>query len=81
VKTTGKLDELILKRIRDFPGAKFRDIFDLDAKAACSKISNASRANLFRVLDARLQSLRMEGVIEYKNGWRLKREKNRRGVE
>jgi len=68
MKTTGKLDELILKRIRDFSGAKFRDIFDLNVKVACLQISNASAANLFRVLDARLQSLRMKGVIECRNG-------------
>ncbi len=69
--TIEKLDTMILNRIRDYPGAKLADIFDLDVKEACSRVSMAPVANLFRVCDRRLQFLRREGIIEYKGGWRL----------
>jgi hypothetical protein len=67
-----KIENLIISRIRNSPGAKFRDIFDLEVKAVCSKISNCAHDNLFRVVDRYLQSLRREGRINYrKGGWFL----------
>lgn len=67
------LEDLIIRRIRDFPYAKFADIFDADVKEACAKASpTVAHSNLFRVADRVLQSLRKEGRIKYqRGGWHL----------
>ena len=64
-----QLADLIYTRIRDFPGAKFNDIFDLSVVEACRATSGIVHYhNLFRIADSTLQALRKQKKIEYRRG-------------
>jgi len=72
--TFEKLDDMVILKIRNHPGAKFADIYDDEVKNACSKLTHRLPPyDWFRVLDRRLQALRRARIIEYRSGWHLKR--------
>lgn len=74
-----ELDRLIIERIRNNPGCSFTWIWSRDVRDESDRLAKlTSHRESFRVVDARLQSLKRACIIEFRRtsaGWRVSTQK------